>query len=340
MYKLFFVMVLLFFARVDACTTFLIKRDSQVFVAKSYDWIAEDGLVVVNKRHIAKQAMTLDQPMRWVSRYGSVIFTQVGRELPMGGMNETGLVIEQMWLEGTTYPSPDCRAAINELQWIQYQLDTACCLEEVIASDRFLRIDKDSKSLLHFLVVDRNGRCAYKESLEFLKKHHGFGGELIAAPSFESLDRFVCIATQLKAFSLSSQRPDVSAAFKILHSVVRFEEIADEVTEDNVEELMRSQWNIVYDVSTREIHFLTAQHQRIRTIRINSFDYVGSSPVDILDMQAKLEGDVHGDFIPYTYGMNRRLIGLSYDKIPFLRAISEEIRDWVARYPETTVYRK
>lgn len=357
MYKLLICSCLIahfFFTELEACTTFLLKQDSHLLVTKSFDWVLGEGLVVVNKRQIAKQAMTLDQPMRWVSRYGSISFTQAGRELPMGGMNEAGLVIELMWLEGTTYPPSDSRSTVSELQWIQYQLDTASCVDEVIASDQFLRIDRNSKSSLHFLIADRAGKYAviefidgrtvvyrdaqmpalvltnssYQESIEFLKKHRGFGGELCAAEGDRSRDRFVRIASQLQEFSLSCKKADQAAALHILSSVVRFDDGVDE----------RSQWNIVYDVSAKEIHFLTAKHQKMRTIRLDSFDFAGNTPVDVLDIQAKLQGDVHDDFRPYTYDINRKLIDHYYDKIPFLKAISSEIREWIARYPETTYY--
>ena len=59
----------------------------------------------------------------WVSQYGSITFNQYGKEFPTGGMNEKGLVVELMWLDGTIYPQPDERPAIGVLQWIQYQLD-------------------------------------------------------------------------------------------------------------------------------------------------------------------------------------------------------------------------
>jgi penicillin V acylase-like amidase (Ntn superfamily) len=42
-------------------------------------------------------------PAKWVSRYGSVTFNQYGCENPTGGMNEAGLVVEQMWLDESAY---------------------------------------------------------------------------------------------------------------------------------------------------------------------------------------------------------------------------------------------
>ena len=104
----------MFSPKIEACSTFLLEKDHRFLLAKSYDWIFEDGIVIVNKRHIAKQAMTIssDHPMQWISKYGSITFTQAGRELPMGGMNEIGLAIELMWLGDTTYPSPDSRPTV------------------------------------------------------------------------------------------------------------------------------------------------------------------------------------------------------------------------------------
>ena len=59
-------LICIFSLKIDACSTFLLEKEHRFLLAKSYDWIVEDGLVVVNKRHIAKQAMTSDQPMQWV----------------------------------------------------------------------------------------------------------------------------------------------------------------------------------------------------------------------------------------------------------------------------------
>lgn len=362
---LFFCSIMCVFSlKTEACSSFLLEKEHQFLLAKSYDWIVEDGLVIVNKRRMAKQAMTLDHPMQWISKYGSIIFTQAGRELPMGGMNEAGLAIELMWLDDTTYPIPDSRSTVYELQWIQYQLDTACSIEEVLASDNILRIDRNSKSLIHFIIVDSTGNRAiiefidgkmivhfrsemqtpvltnntYQKSLEFLKEYQGFGGERIPQEGFESLDRFVRISTLLKEFSLSTDNADMASAFHILSHVANFGETDEEITFENMELLMRAKWNIVYDISNKEIHFLTGGHQKIRTIRLNALDFDGDADVQVLDIQAQLVGDVSHNFIPYSYELNRNLIDRYYNKVPFLKEISEEIRELTARYPDTTYY--
>src|SRR4051812_39196688 len=40
-----------------ACTTFMLQRGGERVVGKSYDWYMGQGLVIVNKRGVAKQAL-------------------------------------------------------------------------------------------------------------------------------------------------------------------------------------------------------------------------------------------------------------------------------------------
>ena len=119
-----------------ACTTFCLKKNGEVLFGKNYDWMIGDGLVFVNKRGVAKVSNegNLTNPAKWVSKYGSVTFSQYGRENPSGGMNEAGLVIELMWLDETQYPKVDARPTVGTLEWIQYQLDSSATVEEVIAN--------------------------------------------------------------------------------------------------------------------------------------------------------------------------------------------------------------
>ena len=42
---------------------------------------------------------------------------------------------------------------------------------------------------------------------------------------------------------------------------------------------------------------------------MSSFDFSCQTPVKVLDIQEDLSGNVAGDFIDYTYELNRALIG-------------------------------
>src|SRR6266542_2870525 len=105
------------------CTTFILEGDRRVYFGRNLDWDWEEGMVLVNAKHVSKRAfVAAANAAQWTSKYGSVTFNQFGREMPFGGMNEAGLVVENMWLDETQYPPADARPEINMLQWIQYQL--------------------------------------------------------------------------------------------------------------------------------------------------------------------------------------------------------------------------
>ncbi|MCD6376636.1 MAG: hypothetical protein J7L94_13990 [Caldisericaceae bacterium] len=89
-----------------ACTIFVLKRDGKVLLAKNLDWFIDDGFIVVNKRGVKKVAFEMNDgdPVKWESRYGSITFNQFGKEFPLGGMNEEGLVIEETSYSLSQYP--------------------------------------------------------------------------------------------------------------------------------------------------------------------------------------------------------------------------------------------
>jgi choloylglycine hydrolase len=97
-----------------ACTTFFLFDGQNAVFGRNYDWVTADGLLISNKRGLRKTSVVQppNQPATWKSRYGSLTFNQYGREFPTGGMNEAGLVVELMWLDGTRYPL-DSRPAVG-----------------------------------------------------------------------------------------------------------------------------------------------------------------------------------------------------------------------------------
>src|SRR5579871_2714145 len=128
-----------------ACTAFELNPQGgkhHVVFGRNYDWPVEVGLVLVNKHDMKKTALLMNggRPATWTARYGSLTFNQFGRDLPNGGINEAGLVIEVLWLNETGYAAPDKRPSLNALTWIQYQLDTAASVADVLASDRQVRV--------------------------------------------------------------------------------------------------------------------------------------------------------------------------------------------------------
>jgi penicillin V acylase-like amidase (Ntn superfamily) len=159
--------VILILAGIVACTAFILGVGETSVVAKSYDWHLEHAMVLVNKRGVAKKALTWTpgrRPAEWTSRHASITFNQYGREWPSGGMNDAGLVVEVLWLDETAYAQPDGRPAVSELQWIQMQLDLFATVDEVVAAAERVRIHSEA-ARVHDFVCDRTGKCLAFEIL-------------------------------------------------------------------------------------------------------------------------------------------------------------------------------
>ena len=101
------ILILFFLINVYPCTTFVLHQGDRLIFGRNLDWYSGTGLVMVNSRNLEKVALvnSSEKPVKWVSKFGSVTFNQIGRELPFGGINESGLVVEHMTLDGTVYHS-------------------------------------------------------------------------------------------------------------------------------------------------------------------------------------------------------------------------------------------
>ena len=142
------------------CTTFCMTGGGQTLFGRNYDFEIGQGYVMTNARGAAKTSMA--GTLRWTSAYGSVTFNQWGREFPMDGMNEAGLVIALMWLDETVYPRDD-RPALRVLEWIQYHLDNYGSVDELLANVERTRIAGGTP--LHYLAADAGGDAAVIEYL-------------------------------------------------------------------------------------------------------------------------------------------------------------------------------
>ncbi|MBW2061206.1 MAG: linear amide C-N hydrolase [Deltaproteobacteria bacterium] len=319
---------------------------------KNFDWSFGSGLIIINKRGVKKTALLEppEKPVRWVSQYGSITFNQVSKEFPFGGINEAGLVVEQMWLEETQYPGPDNRRVLSELQWIQYQLDNCRSVNEVFDSDAHIRISQN-KSNIHFLVCDRSGNVAvieflngkrvyqtgknlfvkaltndsYLNSMAYLKKHVGFGGKKEISSSPKSLDRFVRIAERLKDYKPNQSGFIVSYAFDILSYVSVSSEKSDTV------------WSIIYDLENLQIYFKTIESKDIKTLRLKDFDFRCDIPSKVLDINTGVKGDLLDHFVAYSTDINRKLVRSTFAKFKKTSVKSTENSNLeiLIRYPSS-----
>ena len=324
------------------CTTFnLVDSVNNVF-GKTYDFSAADGRVMVNRRDLQKSAFATNSGLRWVSRFGSLTFNQFGHEFPNGGMNEAGLVVELMEAEEACQYPTDARLGLTELQWIQYQLDCSASVEDVLASDKRIRIQAGSFPI-HFLVADRAGHCA---AIEFL------GGQLVChtdstlpvaafsnhtydtslayaattsperADHVSSLGRFVQAAASVRNFTQAHVADPIAYAFSAL---------------DNVNQPNWTRWSIVYDLGNRCVYFRTLPASSLKQIRLDALDFRPGAPIRTMDINANTTGEVTPQSI-YSAADNLAVITSVYRQTPGLAAYySLASMQLQAAYPDSVV---
>ena len=332
----------------SACTTFSFTDEKgNIVFGRNFDFPMGAGHIEINKRNMRKTAFvnSSGKTLEWVSKYGSITFNQIGKEFPYGGMNETGLVIEQMWLQDVQYPAPDERYEISALQWIQYQLDNAKSVDEVIASDTMVRISHTEFTKLHFLVADASGKtasieflkgrmvvhteenlpfpvltnCTYNNSLVYKKSIDQKEDRPFDAWTENSSGRFVKAAAMIKNY-----RPGINIidySFDIL---------------DSVAQRGSTQWSIVYDITHRIIRFKTEKNQTIQILEMKDFDFSCNGP----DIYAGVSDTISGldGFREYNYEENYKLQKYVVSHVDFLKnTVPEEMVIATARYPETVV---
>ncbi len=340
-----------------ACTSFLLRDEGKVVIGKNYDWEVEPGILVTNMRNMAKTAFVDpdEKPVKWVSKYGSITFNQYGREFPNGGMNEAGLVVETLLLTQAKYPVPDNRPALESLSWVQYQLDSHATVQEVIESDRQIRISSNAKSPVHFMVFDKTGSVAviefvsgkfvchsndnlpievltnhtYTEAIKYLCTQQDLDGDNNEFEDyFRSLTRFKIAAYMVVDYNAKPSKPIIKYAFDTLAAAIN----------------KSTKWTIVYDVSNLEIHFITRRKNKTKIVNLKQFDFNCPETVKMLKLNTDYSGKVDKYFIPYDSDYNRQLLLDNYQKLKDseigktlgIDKLPDAYIEKMARYPETT----
>lgn len=330
------------------CSTIALPTSPQKWVLKSYDWHQSHGTIFTNPKGLKKTAFhpTETKLADWTAKYGSLTFNQHGRELPLGGVNEAGLVIEIMWLKGSKYGEGSSGKYVNELQWIQYHLDKFSKVKEVTKSALELGI-ASVYAKVHYMVCDADGDCAtldfldgkppvihegkdlatapvltnetYASSLMELKEYQEFGGTrpTPGPKAKEPYDRFVKGAVGVLKYKNDTETP-VDDVMGILKSVS-----AGDYTK----------FNIAYDRKAQKVHFRTLVRPALKSIDLTALDFRCHKGARALNMNLRKEGDVTTEFEAYTQELNTKLVEDGLKEISGL--LPKGALEKLATYPAT-----
>lgn len=309
----------------------------RIYLGRNLDWNWESGAIFVNPRNIHKTAIVINiqNAATWTSKYGSVTFNQFGRELPFGGMNEAGLVVECMWLDGTQYPQPDARPEINMLQWIQYQLDNCSTVAGIIASDKKIRLENTPiRARIHYLVCDAKGDCATIEFLDGRMRvhrgkelpYHALANDTYSSEAAyledhpqhddtkpltdpDSIPRF-CRAAARAADFRPAKNPghDVAYAFNTLN----------QVRQGNF-----TVWQIVYDASDRKIYWRTLSNRKERCLDLKTLDFAPEKPVRFADIESNTSASDTLKFLDWTEAAEREYATRFFNQNSFKQVVGD-----------------
>jgi penicillin V acylase-like amidase (Ntn superfamily) len=256
------------------CSAF-VAHYNKVVLGKNLDWELGNGLIVFNPKNKAKKSVVARKPLNWKSKFCSITFNQFGKNLPLGGMNEAGLVIEELSTWPVDYPNDTSLSCLNEFEWVQYNLDSYASISEVIENVDNYSISKFFFGL-HFIIADSSGNSAIvefingkaeislKNNFPFLALTNNNYKELLKSYNYylnsrrnelnisQSQDRFIKLIHLLKSNS-------VSTSFSAMN-------ILDSVKVDD------TRWQIVYNASDLEIYYKTDLISRIDTISFSEFN--------------------------------------------------------------------
>lgn len=292
-----------FFQFSDACSAFFFNNNQKI-LAKNFDWTSGDGYLIKNNRGQKKYAYGFrgSNVAGWTSKYGSITFNQIGKEFPYGGMNEKGLVIEQLWLSNSEYQDNNNKI-ISELEWIQYQLDRFSSVDEVISNINNLTIKPNA--LVHYILADKNGTSAVIEfvnrkvkidkqnkSLQVItngtsedSKNYFNKNQTIDVNSRDKYDRFCILKNNLNVQNLS-----IKESFDKLNLV------------SENQEKYKTFWSIVYDIDNLQIHFKSFANQNIKIISLSDFDFTNNSELQFSQLNTN-----EVKFEKYTGEINKAL---------------------------------
>lgn len=351
------------------CSVIGMQREGSGLLAGSYDFYFHHGLIVTNRRGLLKRGLAKTPPvLEWESRYGSVTLNQFGRELPSCGMNETGLAIHKAQLLGNECPSVLAgRPRLNELQWIQYQLDHHASVEEVIAALDEAPIERGYVDL-HYALCDRHGDLAVIESVagdlralrpaattglvmtnhsvaDVLAPGIGNGAHALRLPGHgDSGVRYLALQQRLEARERGEApplKPEVGlpedAELYFLAACLAAVRRNFSLWKLLKWHLFRvppayTCWNTLFDPRAATLHFRTVRFPAWRRIDLARVDYSPSAPSLCLDLDADLQGDVTQALFPVRRQDNARIIYESYK--PLGPRISEDDIEALIDYPD------
>ncbi|TVQ95826.1 MAG: linear amide C-N hydrolase [Deltaproteobacteria bacterium] len=268
-------------------------------------------------------------PVRWTSRYGSIVAGAYDFS-SSDGLNERGLAANLLWLGNAGFPEPSDRPALAVSAWVQYFLDNFATVEEAVAFFRDDPFDvvtdeipgQGRLAVLHLSISDASGDSAIFEYIDGeLQIHHSreyrvmtneppfaqqlalvgywqqVGGAVFLPGTNRAADRFVRASFYIDAVP---RHADAAIAVPIVMSVMRNTSVPYGFTTPDRPNNSTTRWRVVIDHTNLVYHYEDALAPGQLHVRLADLDLSEGAPVRKLQLVGETQplGDAAGLFVP------------------------------------------
>lgn len=314
------------------CSSFVLKNGKTILLGKNFDWTFDKGYIIKNLRNTTKVAYFTHNgtPASWTSKYGSITFNQNGKEMPYGGMNEKGLVVEMLWLEDTGFNISEDKTYLNELEWIQYQLDNFQTVDEVISHIRDLKI-YPIKGKIHYILADTQGKSVIIEYLDGKPEIYEKEANSCQAITNKSVIYSEKFIENIKG--IRKNNTSTTYRYHQLENQIRKLQNSNDFSEMTAFQMLKSVnipkgdfktvWTIVYNIENKTISFFSHSHKKTKKINLNNIDF--EKEISHFNMNQDIEIVLDTKLKPFSELANFEIASASLIHLGFDMELTTEI---------------
>lgn len=300
-----------------------------VLVGRNMDWFEDlKSNAWILPRGMQRDGLAEKNPLRWTSKYGSVIVTayDVGTA---DGINEKGLAVHFLYLPETEVaPRDEKIPGLSMSVWAQYYLDQFATVAEAVKAVKTepyqlrMAVEPTSKkpATVHLAINDASGDSAilecikgelkvyhsreytvmtnqptFDKQLENLKQYRGFGGDKKLPGTHEPADRFVRGAYYVK--NLPKPKSDREAVAALM-SVMRNTSAPFGIADPERPNVSTTIWRTVTDLTNGVLYYDGVFSPQVFWVDTKKVKFDAGEPVRKLTVVGNFDlmGEVSGKF--------------------------------------------
>ncbi|WP_197080025.1 linear amide C-N hydrolase [Bacteroides intestinalis] len=302
--------------RVRACTRVVYQGNKDmVITGRTMDWKEDTrSNIWIFPRGMERNGEVGKDPMRWKSKYGSVV-TSAYDICSTDGMNEKGLVANLLWLAESSYPQWNGeKPALSIAAWVQYMLDNFATVSEAVSEIEKNTFDVVSDMMpdgtrmatLHLSISDATGDNAIFEYIDGkLNIHHNrsyqvmtnspvfdqqlalddywktIGGTTFLPGTNRAADRFVRASFYINTIPKTE---DTRTALASVFSVIRNTSVPFGISTPDQPNISSTRWRTVSDQKDKVYYFESTLYPNVFWVDFKDVDFSEKASVKKLNL--------------------------------------------------------